>query len=123
MDRNSRSGAVRAAGEASGLRITYALFGGTLAWMTHLIAQTGLNGWVCEIGRLWPMHAITVATLLAAAHALWVGWAISRASAPSASVQAARFLGFAAVIINVFNIVMIVAEWVPVVFIDPCSGG
>lgn len=122
MDSTSTSGPARVAGKVSGLRITYALFGGTLAWMAHLIAQTGLNGWVCELGRLWPMHAVTIVTLMAASHALWVGWTISRSSTSSPNVQAARFLGIAAVVINVFAVVMIVAEWVPVVFIDPCSG-
>lgn len=107
----------------SGLRLAHALFGGILAWMAHLIGQAGLNGWVCETGQLWPMHAITVAMLLVTFHALWTGWRISRATTDSPNVQAARFLGFSAVVINVFNAVLIVVEWVPVLFIHPCATG
>lgn len=107
----------------SGLRLTYALFGGILAWMAHLIAMAGLNGWVCRTGQLWPMHAVTAATLVATLHVLWVSWRIRRDPTPSPGVRAAQFLGFAGIVINVFNAVMIVAEWVPVLVIHPCSVG
>lgn len=107
----------------SGLRIGYALFAGILAWMVHLIGQSGLTGWVCRTGQLWPMHAITVVTLVAALHALWVGWRIARSAGADPGVVAARFLGYAAVGINVFNAVLIVAEWVPVLVVHPCAGG
>lgn len=107
----------------SGLRLSYVLFGGIFAWMAHLIGQAALNGWVCRTGQLWPMHAITVATLLAALHVLWLSWRISRDPGVSPHVQAARFLGFAAIVINAFNAAMIVAEWVPVLFIHPCTMG
>ena len=112
-----------ATARVSGIRIGYALFGGILAWMVHLIGQTALNGWVCRSGQLWPMHAITVVTLIGALHPLWVSWKIARDDRDAASVRAARFLGFAGIVINVFNAVMIVAEWVPVVVLHPCSVG
>ena len=107
----------------SGIRLGYALFAGILAWMVHLIGQTALNGWVCRSGQLWPMHAITVVTLLATLHVLWVSWKIARDARDAASIQAAHFLGFAAIVINVFNATMIVAEWVPVVTLHPCAVG
>lgn len=107
----------------SGLRLTYALFGGILAWLTHLIGQAALNGWVCRTGQLWPMHVITVVTLAATLHVLLVSWRISRDTSSSPGIAAARLLGFAAIVMNVFNAVLIVAEWVPVLVIHPCSGG
>lgn len=107
----------------SGLWITYALFGGILAWMAHLIAQSGLNGIVCETGQLWPMHAVTAATALMTLHALWVGWRIAHPRASSPQVEAARLLGWMAVVFNVFNLALIAVEWVPVVVIHPCSVG
>lgn len=107
----------------SGLRVGYALFGGIFAWMAHLIGQAGLNGWVCRTGQLWPMHAITALTLVATLHALWVSVAIARDSRAAPSVQAAHFLGFAAIVINVFNAALIVVEWVPVLVIHPCAVG
>lgn len=107
----------------SGLRLSYVLFGGILAWMTHLIGQSTLNGWVCRTGQLWPMHAITAATLLVTLHVLWLSWQLSRDPDTSSNVQAARFLGFAAVVINVFNATMIVIEWIPVILVHPCATG
>lgn len=109
--------------KVSGLRLAYVLFGGILAWLVHLIAQAGLNGWVCQTGQLWPMHAVTAGTLILTLHVLWLSWVISRDRRPSPNVQAARFLGFAAIVINVFNAALIVAEWVPVLFIHPCAVG
>jgi hypothetical protein len=112
-----------AAARVSGLRLTYALFGGIMAWMAHLIAMAGLNGWVCRTGQLWPRHAVTAATLAATLHVLWVSWQVSRDPTPDPGVRAAQFLGFAAIVINVFNAALIVAEWVPVLVIHPCSTG
>jgi hypothetical protein len=109
--------------KVSGPRLAFALFGGILAWLGHLIAVSGLNGWVCRTGQLWPMHAVTAGTLLVALGALWTGWRLHRDTDPAPSIQAARFLGMAAIVINVFNVVMIVAEWVPVLFIHPCAIG
>ena len=106
-----------------GPRIAYALFGGIFAWLAHLIGQAGLNGVVCETGQLWPMHAITAGTLLLTLHALYVSWTIHRDTTDSPSVQAARFLGWAGLVINSFNAWLIVAEWVPVLFIHPCATG
>lgn len=114
----------RAAQETiSGLVAGYALFAGILAWVAHLIGQSALTGWVCATGQLWPMHAITAGTFLLAAHALWVGRAISRNPATSPNVRAGRFLGFAAVVVNAFSLVLIVVEWVPVLFVHPCATG
>jgi len=107
----------------SGLRLTYALFGGILAWMAHLIAMAALNGWVCRTGRLWPMHAVTAATLVATLHVLWVSRQVSRDPTPDPGIRAAHFLGSAAIVINLFNAVLIVAEWVPVLVVHPCSTG
>lgn len=112
-----------ATARVSGLRLTYALFGGIMAWMAHLIAMAGLNGWVCRTGQLWPMHAVTAAMLVATLHVLWVGWQVSRDPTSDPGIRAAHFLGFAAIVINVFNAVLIVAEWVPVLVIHPCSTG
>lgn len=107
----------------SGLRLAYALFGGILAWLTHLIGQTALNGWVCRTGQLWPMHAITAVTLLAVLHALWVGWRVGHRAGDTQHLDAARFLGSLAVVVNLFNAAMIVAEWAPVVVLHPCTTG
>ena len=107
----------------SGVRIAYALFAGIFAWLAHLIGQAGLNGLVCRTGQLWPMHALTAGLLLLTLHALYVSWTIHRDTTASPSIQAARFLGWAGIVINSFNAALIIAEWVPVVFIHPCATG
>lgn len=107
----------------SGIAVGYALFGGILAWMVHLIGQSAMTGDACRTGALWPFHVLTVATLVVVAHAAWVSWRIRRDPDEAPGIAAARFLGFAGLVVNAFNAAMIVAEWVPVLFIHPCATG
>lgn len=105
-----------------GLTIGYALFGGILAWMAHLVAQAALVGHACRTDSLSTIHLATVATVLVTLHALWVGWRLARPRTVSPATQAARLLGWLAVFLNVSSIIVIVAEWAPVFFLDPCVG-
>ncbi|MBY5161373.1 hypothetical protein [Salsipaludibacter albus] len=113
----------RQATGTSGPWLTHALFGGILAWMVHLVGMAWSVGRACATGQLWPFHVLTVVTFALAAHALWAGWRVVRADDPSARVRAAHLLGWFAIVLNVFNLVLIVVEWVPVMVIDPCLGG
>lgn len=106
----------------SGLTIGYALFGGILAWMVHLIAQAALVGHACRTDSLFAIHLVTVATVVVTLHAVWVGWRLARPRTSAPGAQAARLLGWLAVFLNVASIAVILAEWVPVFFLDPCVG-
>lgn len=101
-------------------QLVVALCTGIGLWMVHLAGQMAVNGWACETGHLWPFHVITVATALPTAGAAWLGWRIAVRPEESAHVAAARFLGWLAVVMNVFSLVLIVAEWLPVLALDPC---
>lgn len=106
----------------SGLTIGYALFGGILAWMAHLVAQAALVGHACRTDSLSTIHLVTAATVAVTLHALWVGWRLTRPRTSSPGAQAARLLGWIAIFLNVSSVAVILAEWVPVLFLDACVG-
>lgn len=104
-----------------GLVVTHALFGGIMAWMVHLIGIAWMTGRACATGQIWPAHLLTIVTMAITVHALWTGWRIAHPEASSPRVDAMRLLGWLAVVLNVFNVVLIVAEWAPVLVLDPCA--
>lgn len=112
----------RDVGTPSGVRVAYALFGGILAWMAHLIGQSALVGRMCDTGSARSIHVLTVAVLVVTLHALWVGWRLARPAVATPAADAAKRLGWLAVFLNVASVVVIVVEWVPVFFLDPCVG-
>lgn len=111
------------AARVSGVTLAYALFGGIMAWMAHLIGIAWMTGRACATGSSLPAHIITVVTLALTLHVLWVSWRIAHPDRTSASIDAARALGWFAVVLNVFNVVLIIGEWTPVLMLSPCAVG
>lgn len=101
-------------------QLMVALWAGIGLWMVHLVVQMGLNGWACASGQLWPFHLVTIVTAVPTVGAGWLGWRIARRGEQDPHVVAARFLGWLAVVMNVLSLVLIVAEWLPVLAVDPC---
>lgn len=107
----------------SGITLTYVLFGGILVWMVHLIGIAWMTGRACATGQHWPAHVITAATFVVTLHVLWVSFRVARAGGASSGLAAVRRLGWLAIVLNVFNLILIVAEWSPVLVLDPCAVG
>lgn len=101
-------------------QLMVALWTGIGLWMIHLVVQMGLNGWACATGQAWPFHAITVITAVPTIGAAWLGWRIARRGEQTPHILAARFLGWLAVVMNVLSLVLIIAEWLPVLAVGPC---
>ncbi len=106
---------------ASGVTLASILFAGIVVWVAHLIVQAWLVGSVCARGGLWPFHLVTVVAVVAIAYTLQVSWRVAHPRTSSTRADAAALLGWLAVVINVFNLVLVVAEWSPVLFLDPCA--
>ncbi len=104
-----------------GITLGYALFGGITAWLVHLVAESWLVGSACARSVSWPFHVVTLATLVVVGHVLWVSWRIAHPDAQSPGLDAARLLGWLAVVLNVFNVVLVVVEWLPILVLDPCA--
>lgn len=94
----------------------FAVGGGIVLWLTHLSASAALAPYACQTGRIWTIHAASVALLIPTAVAAWLGYRFwLRDEEP------VRFLGGMAAIVNLANILAILAEWAPVFLIDPCA--
>lgn len=103
-------------------RLVVALSAGAVLWGVHLVAQMAVNGWMCATGRTWPLHALTLLTAVPTLGAAWLGWRIASRPGESSHLVAARFLGWLAVVLNVLSLVLILAEWLPGLVVDPCLG-
>lgn len=113
-------------GRLGGLVWAHALLGGMVAWMLALIGRTSLVTVACQEGALGSaaLYGVSLAGVLIGLHAIWTARTLRRRSEDEADdVRAAGvFLASVGVWVNVLAIVLIVAETVPVVFLDPCTG-
>lgn len=100
----------------SSFALWYAVGGGIVLWLMHLSASAALTPYACETGRIWTIHAASVGLLVPAVVAAWLGYRLWRHEE-----ETVRFLGGMAGIVNLTNILAILAEWAPVFFLDPCA--
>jgi len=122
------------AAPSGGLRFWFAVLGGIVAWLAHLITLTSLVRYTCNVhGRTeWVEHAVTAAMALVtlAALGLCVQYLRSGAtgSGPEADEDAGtpwgrtRFLATFGVLSNSVNLLLILAEGTYVFVIRPACG-
>lgn len=104
----------------AGWHYPVALFAGIMLWMVHLAGGMGLVGISCRIASVWPIHVLTVATAVPTVFAGLLGWRILRAARSAADAQGAVLLGWLSVVLNATSLVLIVAEGIPLFFLDAC---
>jgi hypothetical protein len=100
-----------------------AVLGGPVWWACHLGASYWLIPRACGWGTSWPLHAATLVLLLLIGRAALSGVQLLRAaSADTADPDARRdvFLGWVGVSFSLLFGAVVVAEWVPSLFLDPC---
>jgi hypothetical protein len=96
------------------------------AWAFHLNLNYFLTRIICDTGLIIIPVLITLALLAASLWAAWVGWrSYNKMGAvwPSGSggvIFRSRFLAISAVINGIWFALMIIAQGIPVVMLDPC---
>lgn len=100
----------------SSFALWFAVGGGIVLWLAHLSASAALASYACGTGRLWTIHVASVVLLVPTVVATWLGYRFWKQEAEPVS-----FLGAMAAVVNLANVLAIVAEWAPVFFIDPCA--
>lgn len=100
----------------SSFALWYAVAGGIVLWLVHLSGSAALAPYACGTGRLWTIHLASVVLLIPTIAAAWLGYRFWRNEQEPVS-----FLGGIAAIANLANVLAIVAEWVPVFFVNPCA--
>jgi hypothetical protein len=98
-----------------------------LAWTLHLGIGSALVDWICESGRGMIYHLLTLATLLIAAggfYLAWHSWRIAGPQWPDSGgdpVSRSRFMALSGLMLSGFFTLVIIAQWLPALFLDPCS--
>ena len=102
--------------------LLYALTGGVLWWVLHLVGLSVLAPATCDTGTGgWPLHAATAVTLTGAITATWASVWVTREPSPVAEVTGrAQFLGGVAILFNLIAIALIVLEGLPPWFLGTC---
>lgn len=105
--------------------LSFALWGGLVAWGTHLLVAMGLVGVACTHGLSWLVHVVTGVTAMVAAAATATGVAVHRRARGTDSslwevASREMFLSVVGVLLSGLGLLLIVFEGVPALFVDPC---
>lgn len=111
-------------------RTWFALFGPPAAWFVSLSASFFMVAWACgsSAGTI-TMHAVLLGML---ATALWAGftgfrsWRRSGLSWPGESadpIERERFLAVVGTFAGILFSLLILAQWIAAVVLDPCEPG
>jgi hypothetical protein len=106
------------------LLTSFALSGGVVLWLVHLVASTALVQPACDHSLVWLLNTTTVVTGVGAAGSAGAGWIIRRRYVAGEDIHVGRMLLLAdlAIIFGIASVALIVLEGYPVLVIDPCSG-
>jgi hypothetical protein len=81
----------------------------------------------CRQGSALPLHVESVIALLLALGGVWVGWRAWSAAGRGWDEKGAdpvartRFLAAVGTLLGVLFVLVIVAMWLPIFFLDPCE--
>ncbi|HET7457607.1 MAG TPA: hypothetical protein VFJ74_08120 [Gemmatimonadaceae bacterium] len=109
-----------------------ALWTGVLAGPTVFLLLLETNyvvstEYACPSSVWWPMHAVDAVAVILTALALllsWRNWVASGRQWPVAdggSVERARFLSALGVLVSAGFILVMIAQWIPVMILGPCQ--
>lgn len=97
---------------------------GPLGWALHLQVSYTLATFACEDVYRLSLHATSLVSLLIAFAGLYFGWrnwqASRDAAPPGHRVARSRFMAASGVALSVFFAIVIVAQWIPMFFLEPC---
>lgn len=99
------------------------------AWMLDLLVLYSLERYVCRTGASWLFHATSVALLLPVIATGWAAWRAwrelgeSTETADGGTPGRSRFLALWGMAFSLAFALLIVAEWIPTLVLDPCGGG
>ena len=110
------------------VRLWYPVLGPIGSWAVHLVAESSLVQYSCNVGGIeWVMHLITAVTLLATLVAMWLSWLLvrdSRTEPEDADTTRGRFhfFGLLGLLVGAANVFLILIEGVYIGFVPHCRG-
>lgn len=97
----------------------YALAAGMVYWAIHLAGMAALVPYVCDSGQQPWFHGLSVVTAGLTLHAMLLAWRTWRSGEGEGGLA---YVGAVAFFVGLTGLVAILAEWVPVFWIDACAG-
>lgn len=100
---------------------------GPITFMLLLETNYVFEDWACATSRFWPMHAVDVVALAITVLALllaWRNWVASGREWPGASggsTERSRFLSALGVLTSGGFVLVMIAQWIPVMILGPCQ--
>ena len=110
------------------VRVWYALLGGIGAWMVHLLVESSLVRYGCNVGGIdWVMHLVTAVTAAATLLAMWLSWQLVRDGRTEPADEDTpggrfHFIGLLGLLFGAINLALILIEGVYVGFVPHCRG-
>jgi hypothetical protein len=97
---------------------------GPLGWALHLQVSYTLATFACEDVWRLTLHTtfvVSLAIALAGFYVAWGNWQASKGAAPEGHrLDRSRFMAVSGIGLSAFFAVVIVAQWIPTLFIEPC---
>jgi hypothetical protein len=97
---------------------------GPLGWALHLQVSYTLATFACDDPWRLSVHAMFVASLaiaLAGAYIGWRNWQASQEAGPEGNrLERSRFMAVSGIVLSAFFALVIVAQWIPTLFMEPC---
>lgn len=100
-----------------------AVAGGVVWWACHLGAIYWLVPRTCDWDTTWPLHVVTLLLLLLIARAWLSGMQLARSGRAASDRPGAErdiYLGWTGMALSIFFGLVVVAEWLPTLLLDPC---
>lgn len=99
---------------------------GPVAWILHQQSSYLLVYWACGTGHVFVFHLATVLLLLLAGFGAYLGWrawndaGAERPDDGGSVADRSRFMAMCGIVLSGGFSVVILAQWVPALVIDPC---
>jgi hypothetical protein len=100
-----------------------------LAWVIAFELNYTLVPFACQSRQIWLLHVIFLVALAAAAigamtaRTAWVATGRQMPGEGETPESRDRFLGMFGMVFSASMMLLIVAQWIPVLFLDPCIIG
>lgn len=98
--------------------LLYALVAGVVFWSIHVTGMAAITPYVCTSGETFWYHVLSVGTAIPTALAFLPGWRLWRTELGTGGLP---FLGGLGLLVTAISLLAILAEWVPVFFLDACA--
>lgn len=108
-------------------RLWFGILAGPVAWMLHLGINHALVSWSCGVAHPLAFHLVTLVTLALSLAGLGVARRSHQRLGQESTDDSAgdvhdrsRFMTLGGLALSAFFTLVIVAQWLPTLLLDPC---